>query len=270
MSFLGDSMNEQQLTELLQQSESEVLDFKRDPYDFSVSDTDQKKKNRTAFVKDILSFANTPRDCSAFIVVGVKRHPDGLIEKKGLPQHIDDNILQQQLEDWVYPYPKFGYHEVTHDSKQFGVIEIYCDRSVAGPFYPTAKSKGGEALRPNVLYFRRGSKNSEANPNDVRRIVGWFLETQKSSDAIQSDEPLWTRFSSAACLGLQGIRYVLFLGLKEIPSQEHVKALANVDWGLVADFDPDSGGSGVLKAVQPILEKRRAVHTTTNGDALGR
>ncbi|WP_334156876.1 ATP-binding protein [Oryzomicrobium sp.] len=262
-------MNEQQLLSLLQQSESNVLDFKRDPYDLSASDPDEKKKNRTAFVKDIISFANTPRECSAFIVIGVKRHADGTVEKKGVVQHVDDNIFQQQLDDWVYPHPKFAYHEITHDSKQFGVIEIYNDHFASGPFYPTVKSKGGEALRPNVLYTRRGSKNSEANPDEVKNIVGWFIGAQVAKPALQSDEPQWPRFSEVTCLGEKGIRYVLFLGLKEIPSPEYAKALAGLDWGFVADFDPNSVGSGVLNAVRPILEKRRPVHAVTNGDTPG-
>jgi tetratricopeptide (TPR) repeat protein len=262
-------MNEQQLMLLLQQSESSVLDFKRDPYNFSALDSEEKRKNRTAFVKDIVSFANTPRDCSAFIVIGVKRHTDGSVEKKGLTNHIDDNILQQQMDEWVYPHPKFSYHEVTHDSKQFGVIEIYNDQLTAGPFYPTAKSKGGEGLRPNVLYTRRGSKNSEANPDEVKSIVGWFLGTRVANPALQSDEPQWPRFIEVACLGEKGIRYVLFLGLKEIPSPEHAQALASVDWGFVADFDPDSVGLGIFNAVRPVLERRRPVHAITNGDTPG-
>lgn len=262
-------MDEQQLIQLFLQSESSTLDFKRDPYDFSETDPELKRRNRAAFVKDILAFANTPRKDSAFIVIGVKRHADGSIEKNGLTTHVDDNIFQQQLENWIYPHPKFGYHEVAHESKQFGVIEIYCDQSISGPFYPTTNSKGGEALRPNVLYFRRGSKNSEANPNEVRDIVGWFLNGEVNNQTPHTDEPLWDRFISATSFGQQGIRYVLFLGLKDIPSQERAKALANIEWGFVADFDPNSGISGVFKAVKPILEKRRSVHAITDGDAHG-
>jgi len=262
-------MNEQNLIELLQQSESNVLDFKLEPYNFWSLDSELKKKNRAAFVKDIVSFANTPRKCSAFIVLGVKRHTDGSIEKKGLTNHIDDNIFQQQLDEWVYPHPNFSYHEITHDSKQFGVIEIYNDERTSGPFYPTPKSKGGEAFRPNVLYTRRGSKNSEANPDEIKSIVGWFLGLEAANPAVQSNEPQWPRLADIACLGKKGIRYVLFLGLKENPSSEHARALASLDWGFIADFDPTSVSSGVFNAVKPELEKRRPVHLITNGDTPG-
>lgn len=262
-------MNEQKLINLIQMSESPALDFKRDLYDFSGTSQEHKYKNRTAFVKDILAFANTPRDGSAYIIIGVKKNEDGSKEKAGLDKHVDDNILQQQLEDWVYPHPKFCYHEISHDSKQFGVIEICCDQTISGPFYPTTKSKGEGALRPNVLYFRRGSKNVEADPNEVKSIVGWFLNGDATNCRLHADEPLWDSFISASHLGQRGIRYVLFLGLKEIPSQEHAKALGNIDWGFVADFDPDSSISGVFNAVKPILEKRKSVHTLTNGDAHG-
>ena len=191
------------------------------------------------------------------------------MEKNGIISHIDDNIFQQQLDDWVYPHPKFAYHEVTHDLKQFGVIEIYHDVHSGGPFFPTAKCRGGESLRSNVLYTRRGSKNSEANPDEHKDIVAWFIGARPAKPALPSDEPQWPRFAEVACLGARGIRYVLVLGLKENPLQEQAKALASLDWGFVADFDSRSIDEGIFKAVRPELQKRRSVHIVTTGDPLG-
>ena len=75
-------MDSGKFSQLLLKSEGSEIDFKRDVYDFSGVDLSEKNAKRTAFVKDILSFANTPREESAFIVLGVKRHSNGEIEKK--------------------------------------------------------------------------------------------------------------------------------------------------------------------------------------------
>ena len=52
------------LNQILARMESDNVDFKRDQYHL---ESDQQK---SAFVKDILCMANTPRSGSAYIVIG--------------------------------------------------------------------------------------------------------------------------------------------------------------------------------------------------------
>ena len=121
------------LSDLLKRSELRTLDFKLEPYDFSGATSEEKNRKRAEFAKDIVSMANTPREESAFIVIGVKRKLDGTNELKGVHLHIDDNTLQQQLEGLIYPHPSFQYEQVEMAGVQFGVIEILPDRGI-GPF----------------------------------------------------------------------------------------------------------------------------------------
>src|SRR5437899_840091 len=64
-------VNEEQFLSLLQRMEDETLDFKARGYDL----TDEG--SRFSFVKDVLCMANTPRDTTSFIVLGVKKYADG-------------------------------------------------------------------------------------------------------------------------------------------------------------------------------------------------
>ncbi|MFL6674055.1 MAG: RNA-binding domain-containing protein [Massilia sp.] len=260
-------MEASKFQQLLCESESQLLDFKLEPYDFSASDPEEKSRRRAKFVKDIVSFANTPRSTSAYIILGVKKHADGKLELRGIQTHIDDNEYQQCVEAWVYPFPFFSYQEVTFEGKQFGVIEIPCELALAGPFFPTTQSRGGEMLRPAVLYWRRGSKNTEAAAEERNYIHSWFAKKVESPLPL-SPTPEWTRFSSLAALGQFGHRYVLLLGLDRAAQYEESSALAALDWGLVIDFDPNSESDGVLSKVRPTLSQRRAIHISTKGDAL--
>ncbi|HEY4373758.1 MAG TPA: hypothetical protein VGN52_17660, partial [Burkholderiales bacterium] len=65
-------MNEQLFEDLLRRSESDILDFKMTGYPFDAEGRAERKKQRLSFAKDVVSMANTPREASAFLVLGVK------------------------------------------------------------------------------------------------------------------------------------------------------------------------------------------------------
>src|SRR5262245_4896845 len=104
-------MNSELLSKLLGYSELSTLDFKLETYDFAGATAEEKDRKRAVFAKDILCMANTPREESAYIVIGVKRRPEGTNDIKGVSAHIDDNVFQQQLEGLVYPHPRFHYEQ---------------------------------------------------------------------------------------------------------------------------------------------------------------
>jgi hypothetical protein len=105
---------EQQFADLLTRSEGETLDFKMTAYDLS---SDDSKRD---LIKDVLCMANTPRDETSYLILGVKKYPDGHTDLVGLDKHLDDADLQSQFNDRVFPVPNFFYEPIHHAGKCFG------------------------------------------------------------------------------------------------------------------------------------------------------
>lgn len=151
---------------LLTESESSVLDFKRTEYDFSSSAPEHKKAE---FIKDIISFSNTIRKDSAYIIVGVEEN-DIKPTLIGIEQITDDSILQQKVKGSVFPVPVFRYYPFLYENLIFGIIEFPVSK-YDKPITPTIKLKG---LKPGTVYFRRNSSNDEANASEVIDINNWL------------------------------------------------------------------------------------------------
>lgn len=152
---------------LLLQSESSILDFKRELYDLS-NDIDGAKTAK--FIKDIISFSNTIRTETAYIIVGVDVKENGLKEFIGLNKNIDDSIFQEKIKNKVFPIPKFSYSTIHYNNMIFGIFEIPVTK-YEFPISSTLKLKG---IEPGKFYFRRGSSNSEANGLETINIFRWI------------------------------------------------------------------------------------------------
>lgn len=74
---------------LLKNPEGWILDFKAEQY---ILDNDGRK---ASFVKDILSMANTVRNETSYIVLGIKVEADGRKKRLGIKAHLDDACLQE-------------------------------------------------------------------------------------------------------------------------------------------------------------------------------
>jgi tetratricopeptide (TPR) repeat protein len=258
-------MDSNLLATLIARSELRTLDFKLEPYDFSGATREEKDRKRAEFAKDIICMANTPRDEPAYIVIGVKRRLDGKTEIKGLQVHVDDNTLQQQLDGFVYPHPRFQYEQVELDGKQFGVIEIIPDRKI-GPILPNCDTVGPGQMRRNVLYWRRGTQNAEATPAEQNAIHDWFHGDATRLPIQIEGNGDWAKFVAVADVTEPGRQYVLVLAPGQLGDNEPLQHLAWVDWNLVADFDPYSESKGVLKHCRHGIELRRPIHRITRGD----
>ena len=148
----------------LNRPESKTLDFKAQGYDTS------SRRDKRAFAKDLASFANTPREGDAHIVLGVKKHLDGSLEFLGLDKAIDDSDLQTIAGSILEPVPQFSYQPIQHCSVLLGLITIPPDQE-----YPVApRTKHGEDLVEGIIFFRRGSRNSAASIREQERIWDWF------------------------------------------------------------------------------------------------
>ena len=152
---------------LLNNPESSVLDFKKELYDFSNVDATAK------FIKDIVSFSNTIRNATAYIVFGIKEL-DGALEMVGLDKGIDDAILQNKIKDSVFPRPVFSYSSIVYKEKVYGLIEIPVHKYEL-PIVPSKQLKG---LSVGKVYYRNGTSNTEATAIDIIRINDWLKSLQ--------------------------------------------------------------------------------------------
>jgi len=180
-------MTDELFYRLLDQGEGNLIDFKTSNY-FSEGLSKRESKDKTYdFVKDIISFANTPRSKSAYILIGVKEK----IDKKGFPvgvpdsQLIDDASYQEKIKNKVQPIPIF-FSEIfiTQDNKKIIVIEI----PVVKYSRPIELRDGyGDKLKKDKIYFRRGSSNSEATPEDIYRIFNWLGRIEEFTHLIKKE-----------------------------------------------------------------------------------
>jgi hypothetical protein len=167
---------------ILSKSESSILDFKYRMYDFN-DDKDFVKTSK--FVKDVISFSNTVRNETSYIIIGVREEENGTKVYEGLDNFIDDAILQDKIKDKVYPRPHFKFSTFDYDSKRYGIIEFPVMKYPA-PITPTMKIKG---LEIGKVYYRHGTTNSEASGLEVIRISDWLrsLEDRKPVTDINGD-----------------------------------------------------------------------------------
>ena len=254
-------LTEQEFSELLQRNEDETLDFKQEGYDLSRED------KKFALVKDVLCMANTPRDESSYILLGVKKYPDGKFDLIGLDSHEDEANLQSQFSGRVYPVPRFSYEPVSYQGRAFGVIVIPPDR--IGPCEPLRDSPNGNFLRQHQIYFRRGSRNDIAGPEDTKRICKWIEQEYPRFDLHVDGPPDfadWERFVDAVHSFSTSRKYLLVTNTPDPGGNSQLEMLGAAPWSFVVDLDPASDQSGVLKVAGPRLKGRRNIHMVVRGD----
>jgi tetratricopeptide (TPR) repeat protein len=246
-------INAIQFESLLQRTENETLDFKRSIYNLRDEDSSLD------FIKDVCAMANTPRDQTSYIVLGVQKHNDGTNTLWGISEHPDDADLRQAFADRVAPPPTFSYFPVTYDQKQFGVIEIPPER--VGPCVPIHEK--ARKLHRWAIYFRRGSRNEVAQqPDDLARILTWCGKLQVDSQH-NSEDPVWDRILQAADRFSQDRYYFLVTTPLLVDSPADLFGLGRIPWTCVVDLDPDSDDTGLLAAIGQQLIQNRSLHRLT-------
>ncbi len=183
-------MNKELFKNILLLEESVEIDFKKEHYKLIRGNDEDTAK----FVKDIVSFSNTIRKKSAFIILGVLEE-NGEKELLGINNPIDDNILQAKIKNKVYPRPHFKYLNFEYEKLVFGIIEIPL-RRYAEPIMPTIKMKG---LEVGKVYCRQGSTNIEANGREIIQINNWITtlpENIEDKEIIERVSELIGRISA--------------------------------------------------------------------------
>jgi hypothetical protein len=183
-------MTHQEFEEILLKPESNILDFKREQYDIL---NKSNEANLAKFIKDIISFCNTIKTESAFIILGVGENENGEKELIGINKHIDDSVFQEKIKDKVTPIPYFNYSTIKFGNKIFGIIEIPV-RKYEEPIFPTVKMKG---LESGKVYCRRSSSNSEATGREIIQIYNWLESIPSQSFGTDISEEISEIISKA-------------------------------------------------------------------------
>lgn len=162
-------MNIELFKTLLQKGEGEIIDYKEISYFSKGNKSDPKDSD---FIKDILSFSNTMRSESAYILIGVKEvNRKGEVVGMERNDSIDEASIQQKLKDKVTPIPKIVLHSLEYENKWVEIIEIPI-YPISSPSVPTFSV--GNKLRKDQIYLRRGSSNSEATFDEIIRLNNWL------------------------------------------------------------------------------------------------
>lgn len=175
-------MNNLKFKELLENGESDIVDFKECHY-LTKSNLGDKKKI-ASFIKDIICMANTVRTTNAYIIIGVKELDGGGIDLVGVTpdEHLDDAIYSAKFDSKVSPTPKYLYYKHKYKNKYFSIFEIplvpYTD--IVQPI------RHMEGLEPKNVYLRRQSTNSRAEPSEIKYIYEWLAQLDKSGDKFGS------------------------------------------------------------------------------------
>jgi hypothetical protein len=167
-------ITQQEFEILVNMSESSILDFKTKIYDFD----NDKEKAITDFVKDVISFINTIRNQSAYIIIGIEEKDDGDKVFHGIDKNIDDVIFQDKVKDKIFPRPVFSFNKIQYKNKDYGIFEFPVQK-YQSPLSTTIKLKG---LEIGKYYFRRGTRNSEAIGQEVIRISDWLRSIPEAND----------------------------------------------------------------------------------------
>ncbi|WP_291134814.1 ATP-binding protein [Flavobacterium sp. UBA7663] len=176
-------ITEKEFESLISKNESSILDFKGEFYDFN---NDKTKFITAKFVKDVISFSNTIRTETSYIIFGIQELDNGELEFKGINEKIDEAILQDKIKDKVFPRPIFSFYTFNYKDILYGVIEFPVEK-YEFPIVPIIKDLKG--LEAGKVYYRNGTSNTEANAYDIIRINEWLksLPLKTSLNSLENE-----------------------------------------------------------------------------------
>lgn len=158
---------------LLYIGEGAAIDYKLQQYNLEKSDN----KKKSAFIKDILAFANAWRSETAYIIIGIR---DGSKEIVGLDKEIDESRFQQLVNEKEINSPiVFSYRTLEYQGTKLGLFEIPVQER---PFY--LRKDFGD-IKANTVYVRRGSSTAIANPTEIAKMGKEYSNTSKPNLIIR-------------------------------------------------------------------------------------
>lgn len=173
------------LLEEVGSDEHSWIDFKED---YEVSGIAMKKAE---FIKDIASLANTVSERDQhYILIGINDEgqltgiDNSRIDYRGEgPRHIfslDESDIQEIVDEYLMPTPRFSFHRYEKDSKKFGAIVI---KPLSEPPCLIDKdlydSGGTQCLHEGRIYVRHGSGKKIADIDDLGRIIDHRVQQRR-------------------------------------------------------------------------------------------
>jgi predicted HTH transcriptional regulator len=134
--------------------------------------------------KHIFAMANSG---GGVIIFGVSESDDGLVVTAGLDKIIDKADISNGLASYLnseiiynvldFPYETSDYGPL--EGKKFQVLIVeYDDKHL-----PYVTKRGGEELRQNAIYVRRGTSSVEATYEELQNLVNTRISTQYSTSS---------------------------------------------------------------------------------------
>lgn len=170
-------MNPQFIDTLLYRGESELLDFKAEPYPFARASDSAKAE----ILKDVLGFANAWRNDTAYILIGVKETSQAGREIIGVQDDpgFADHQLQQFINSKTNRPIQFNYQVFPYGDRRLGLITIPVQRR------PIWLTKDYGPLRARDVYVRRGSKTDPSRPADPQEIIEMGRDTANEESHVE-------------------------------------------------------------------------------------
>ena len=155
------------LEELLRYEESTWLDWKAEFFPGLVGGAGhpEREKGRAKVLRALAAIANSVADEFGYLVFGVSDEPTSRTVV-GVSHHFDDSIFQTWNHDTFRPRIEFQYAETIHMGSTVGVFEI----TPASEYPHVCERAVGELLYDGQVWIRRGSRNSVAHRDDLRRM----------------------------------------------------------------------------------------------------
>jgi hypothetical protein len=150
------------LSALLQRSEGDTLDFKRDNYRFKNGSDDDKSE----LLKDILALANAWKATDGCIIIGVEEVNGKAASLPGAVPELNDSNIQQFVNSKTNRPVAFAVEHVDHEGTPLTVIRIGQKQP-----RPIFLNKSCGRLRKNVVYIRHGSSTEEASPDEIAEMA---------------------------------------------------------------------------------------------------
>ncbi|WP_053597883.1 AlbA family DNA-binding domain-containing protein [Bacillus sp. FJAT-18017] len=145
-------MDKTLLGQLLDQTESEHLDFKKGLY---------VRANYDSLLKDVIAMANAKIIGSRYIIFGVKESAQQEKELFNITEPIDAATYQELIFENIEPQLDCQLHYLTYKNHLLAILEIRDPKC-----QPYLLKKDYNKLHKGFCYIRRGSKNDFATRSD--------------------------------------------------------------------------------------------------------
>ena len=212
-------LEDEEIIDLIENyGECEYLDFKLSEYDTT---------SYNELLKDIIAFANAHNTNDKYIIVSIKKLPDGNIQYNDIDSITDDAIYQDFITQYVEKSIIFNYLPFKYKEHKLGIFKISKDNYNNRPFLLKKDYvKNGKIIfRTGEGRIRHGSSTSPLNSRDYERIFNSSKSKNKLTIKTLKDDSIYENityenFDKAYISELDSLNKEICKLVKEINSNE--------------------------------------------------